>query len=184
MTILFATAEAAAGHSSGIFQALGIDGKLLILQGIAFLILVWLMGKFVYPHLIKAIESRRDAIEEGLAQAKKADEELKKTEDKVGKIMADARAEADDIIARSKTEAVGIVESAEEKATRRAEQIVADAQDKLQNDVAAAREALRHETIELVATATEKVIGEKLDTKKDAQLIDQALAMQAFGKKG
>ena len=84
----------------------------------------------------------------------------------------------------SKTEAAGIVESAEEKAVRRAEQIVADAHDKLQNDVAAAREALRHETIELVAAATEKVIGEKLDTKKDAQLIDQALATQTFGKKG
>lgn len=183
MTILFAKAEAAADHSSGIFQALGIDGKLLILQALAFLLLVWLMGKFVYPYLIKAIESRRETIEEGLAQAKKADEDFKKAEEKIGKLMATARSEADDILARSKAEAAGIVESAEEKAARRAEQIVADAHDKLQNDVAAAREALRHETIELVTAATEKVLGEKIDSGKDAKLIDQALAAQAFGKK-
>jgi len=43
-------------------------------------------------------------------------------------------------------------------------------------DVSKAREALKKDTVELVALATERVIGEKLDERKDADLVSKALA--------
>ena len=46
-----------------LFTALGIDWRLLILQIIAFLVLVALLGKFVYPWLIKSVDARQDGIE-------------------------------------------------------------------------------------------------------------------------
>ncbi|HEY5668299.1 MAG TPA: F0F1 ATP synthase subunit B [Candidatus Saccharimonadales bacterium] len=165
--------------SPGLLQALGIDGKLLIEQGIAFLILVFILGKFVYPALVKAIDARRDQIEAGMQEAKAAQEALEKAEAKVAELLAEARHEADDIIARSHQEATAMVADAEEKAKNRAEQIVADAHTQLEADVRKAREALKSETIKLVALATEHVAHEKLDNSKDAALIKSALQEQA-----
>ncbi len=170
---------ASSGQSSpGLLQALGIDGKLLVEQAIAFLILVFILGKFVYPALVKAIDARRDQIEAGMQEAKEAAEALEKAEAKVADMLADARKEADEIIARSHQEATAMVADAEEKAKNRSEQIVADARTQLDADVRKAREALKSETIKLVALATEHVVNEKLDEKKDANLIKGALSQE------
>ena len=158
----------ASSSNPSLFQALGLDGKLLIEQAIAFLILVAILGKFVYPALVKAIDSRREQIEAGMQEAKQAQEALVNAEAKVAELLAEARHEADDIIARSHQEATVMVAEAEEKAKTRAEQIVADARTQLDADVRKAREALKGETIKLVALATEHVVGEKLDQARAA----------------
>jgi F-type H+-transporting ATPase subunit b len=167
-------AESAA--SPGILEALGIDWKLLIEQGLAFLILVAILAKFVYPALVKAIDDRREAIEAGLQEAKQSQEALATAEAKVAEMLETARKEADEILARSHQESATMVADAESKAKTRAEQIVADARQQLSIDVSKAREALKKDTVELVALATERIIGEKLDEQKDAALVKKALA--------
>lgn len=174
--VITATAAANTEHSAGLFQALGIDWKLLVEQAIAFLILVLLLAKFVYPALMRAVDGRREAIEAGLKEAKESQEAAEKAQAQVAEMLEAARKDADDIIARSHQEAGLLVADAEEKAKGRAEQIVADARQQLDNDVRKAREALKKDTVELVALATERVIGEKLDDKKDAALVKKALA--------
>ncbi len=172
-------AEHVAEESQGLFEALGINLTLLVEQSIAFLILVFLLSKFVYPALIKAVDGRRDQIEAGIKEAKQAGESLSKAEDKVADMLAEARKEADDILARTQREAASVVSDAEAKAKTRAEQIVVDARQQLEMDVAKARELLKKDTIELVALATERVVGEKLDAAKDAELVKRALAEKA-----
>jgi F-type H+-transporting ATPase subunit b len=175
MQFLFGSTEASAESSPGLFEALGIDWKLFIVQGIAFLILVAILAKFVYPVLIKSIDDRRTAIEAGLKEAKEGQEALAKAEEKVTEVLAAARKEADDMLTRTHQEANAVVAEAEEKAKKRAEQIVADARNQLEVDVRKAREALKKDTVELVALATEKIIHEKLDTDKDSRLIKASL---------
>lgn len=164
-----------ANDSPSIFEALGLNWTLLIEQAVAFLILVWILGKFVYPVLIKSIDTRREQIEAGLKEAQESRMALEKAEAKVDEVLAQARADADAILARSHQEAGAMVAEAEAKAKQHAEQIVNDARMQLETDVRKAREQLKADTIGLVAAATEKVIDEKLDVKKDASLIDKAL---------
>jgi F-type H+-transporting ATPase subunit b len=100
-------------ESAGLLGALGIDVKLLITQAIAFLVLVAILGKFVFPFLVKSIDERREAIEKGLKEAKQAQEASEKAEAKIQQLLADARTEADEIIARSHSEAIAQVAEAE-----------------------------------------------------------------------
>lgn len=179
MFSFFAAAAEAEANSPGLLQALGIDGKLLLQQAVAFLILMAILRKWVYPVLIKAIDDRRNAIEAGLAEAKKAQEMLEQTEEKVSAMLKDARGNADELLARATTEAAGIVSDAEGKAKTRAEQIVKDAQSQLQAEVTKARAALKRDTVQLVALATERIIHEKVDTRKDTELIERALSSAA-----
>lgn len=158
-----------------IFEALGLNWKLLVEQGIAFLILVWILGKFVYPVLIKAIDARRDQIEAGMKEAQASQEALENAEQKVADMIAEARKDADDLLARSHQEAGAVIADAEAKAKDRAAQIVNDARMQLEADVAKARRTLKAETVQLVAAATEHIVHEKIDGKKDAGLIEHAL---------
>lgn len=174
-----ASAAAEGEESANLLGALGIDWMLLVQQALAFLVLVAVLAKFVYPALMKAVESRREQIESSMKEAKEAEEKLARAEEKIAKMFADARKEADDIIARSSAEANSMVADAEEKAKERAEQIVASAHTQLEADVRKARQALKDDTVELVALATEKIVGEKLDTQKDAKLIGKALEEKA-----
>lgn len=167
-----------ASSSPGLLQALGIDWKLLLEQGLAFLILVGVLAKFVYPVLIKAIDERRQVIEKGLEEAKQSHEALEQAEAKVAELLEAARAEADEIIARSHQEASVLLAEVEDKARVRAQQITDDARTQLDVEIGKARETLKAETLQLVARATEHIINEKLDEHKDAQLIKAALAAQ------
>ncbi len=175
----FVASVAAEPESAGLFEALGIDWKLLIEQALAFLVLVAVLGKFVYPALIKSIDARRDTIESSLAEAKKTQEASEKTEKQTEVLLAQARKEADEIIARSQAESVVMITEAESKAKQRAEQVAVDARAQLEADVTKARALLRKEMMGLVTAATEKVVHEKLDATKDAKLVETAIAAEA-----
>jgi F-type H+-transporting ATPase subunit b len=161
--------------NSDLLGALGIDVRLLVLQMAAFLLLVWALKKWVYPILIKAIDDRQAAMEAGIKASEEAKKVAEKAEEQVAKELEAARKQADEILVATQKEAAAIVGDAEEKAQRRAENIVAEAKADMNNQLQAARESLKAETRDLVARATEQIIGEKVDASKDAHLVDGAL---------
>ena len=172
LTTLAATEEAV---QQDLFGALGIDWRLLILQIVAFLILVGLLGKFVYPLLMKSVDERQKNIEEAAKAAKMAQESAADSEAETAKLLAQARKEAAEIVSTAKLEATEMVSTSEAKARSSAEKIVADAHAQVSKDIDKARRELHDETLELIALATEKLIGQKLDSKADQALIADAL---------
>lgn len=168
----FAASEATEG---GIFGAFDINVSTLIFQTIAFLLLVIVLGKWVFPVFMAAVDRREQRIAESLKAADEAQKAADTASDNVAKLMKDARAEANDIVSTAKQEASVMVHDAETKARSKADAIAAAAQEDIQNEVTAAKKALRQETIELVALATEKVVGKTVSDKIDASMIEASL---------
>lgn len=173
--IYFLAAEHAES-SGGIFESLGIDGQMLLFQAIAFIILVALLGRYVFPVLLKAVDERQAKIEEGTKAAEQAEKKAEEAQAKIEATMKQARSEATDIVATAKDEATQMVEKAEKQARTRSERIVAEAHEDIQKDVLAARKVLEKDTVELVkkaaGLATMHVADDKLDTaliKKSVQ---------------
>lgn len=176
MTFLSQFAAETTATNPNLFTALGIDWRLLIIQIIAFLLLVFLLGKFVYPWLMKSVDERQANIEaaaEASAQAQKAAEENKAA---VAALLAEARKEANEILSTAKLESSNTLAASEKKASQVAERIVAEAHEQVEKDVANARKTLYNDTLDLVGLATEKVIATKLDKKTDDRLVSDALA--------
>ena len=170
----FASSEATA-EKSDLFSSIGIDWKLLVLQTIAFLVLLWFLKKFVYPPLVAMLDKREAQIEESTRAAVEASKRAAESQEKVDKLLAEARSEAREIVATAKSEAGAMLTDAEVKSKQQAENIVAQAQDSIAKEVLAAKKALHNETIELVAQATEKVVGKTVDAKVDNSVIKAAL---------
>lgn len=174
MNFLTNFAETAAANED-IFTALGIDWRLLILQIVAFLILVWLLGKFVYPWLMKSVDERQANIEEAARAAKKAQESAADSQAETAELLAKARKESAEIVATAKLEASEMASNSEAKAKSTAEKIVADAHAQISKDIDKARRELHDETLELIALATEKIVRKKMDSKADEALITDVL---------
>lgn len=172
MTILTQFGEAASG---GVLEALGIDWKMLIFQIIAFVILVWFLGKFVYPIFVKTVDARQAAIEAGSKAATEAEKKAAEAAAAIEKLMKQARKDARDIVTTAKEEAAAAVEAAEAKSKTRAERIVAEAHAQLDKDIVAAKKALHNETLDLVTQATEKVLGKTVTAKVDSAVVAAAV---------
>ena len=148
---------------------------MLLIQGIAFLILVFVLGKWVFPVLMKAVDDRQEAIEAGAKAAEEAEKKAADAKDEVAKALKEARTEAKEIVGTAKDEANAMIADSEAKAKTRADKIVKDAHDQLEKDVIAARKALHNDTIELVALATEKVVGKTVNKDVDKKIIANAV---------
>jgi F-type H+-transporting ATPase subunit b len=158
-----------------IFTSLGIDWKSLILQIVAFLLLVAILGKWVYPWLMKSVDDRQLGIEAANKAAEDAKEMAEKAEEKMESLLADARKQAIDIVATAHKESSSMLSAAEEKARKRTEQIIDNAHNEIEKDIIAAKKALHNETLSLVSLATEKILGKTMSKNIDTKIIAESL---------
>lgn len=161
--------------SGDILGTLGIDVKLLIFQIIAFLVLVLLLGRFVFPVFIKIVDKRQAAIEESNKATVEASKHAEKAQSEIAAMLKSAREEASGIVGTAKDEARDLVARAEEKSKAQAESIVTAAKADIAKEIVAAKKALHNETLALVVLATEKVAGKQIAAHTDEALIKKAL---------
>ena len=169
----FAVAETA--EKADLFGSIGIDWRMLVLQLIAFLILLAILKKWVYPPLVAMLDKREKELRASAEAAREASQAAADAEAKTAALLKEARAEASDIVATAREEATATVEAAGTKAIEKADAIVAAARHDIAKEVESARKALHNETLELVATASSVVLGEKVDAKTNAKLIEKSL---------
>jgi F-type H+-transporting ATPase subunit b len=158
--------------------ALGVDWKSLVIQLVTFVLAYLVLQKFAFKPIIKILNERRAIIESGVTLGEQMKKDKAELETKVADELHAARKEADGIIAEAQDAARQSVRDAEDKAREKAAGILAEADARIETDTKRARKQLEGELIGLISDATEAIIGEKVDAKKDAQLIDRALQEQ------
>lgn len=164
------TAEAPEG-----IAALGFDAKAFLIQLVTFLLVFYILKRYVFGRIIKTLEDRRETIEEGLRLTTEMVAQRDKLDQEVTETRAKARKEADEILARTSEQASIIIKEAEEAAKTKAEALMVEARKKIEEETTRARRKLEAEVADLVIEATETIIEEKLDSKKDASLLSRAL---------
>lgn len=110
----------------------GFDPVLFSAQVINFLIILFVLKRFLYKPLLDMLKKRQKTIEEGLKQAEEARITLEKTEEKEREILKKARITADSMLEEAKKEAEVKAKKIEEEAKKEAESIIADAQRKIE----------------------------------------------------
>ena len=148
----------------------------LVIQGLAFFAVAWLVMKFIWPPIIAAIEERQQKIAEGLAAADNAQKNLAQAEEKANEELKAARAKANEIIDQAHQRANQIVDQAKLDAVAEAgrQKALADAEiDAASNR---AREELRKQVSALAVTGAEKLLKREIDANAHKALIDDLAA--------
>src|SRR5690606_8385102 len=107
-SMLFFAATEAAGEKDDLLSSLGIDVRLLVVQAIAFLVLLWVLTKFVYPVLSSMLEKREATIREGIEAAQHAEKKATEANAEVEVLLSNARKQAKAVIGSAKEEAASI----------------------------------------------------------------------------
>lgn len=156
-------------------EQLGLDARLLVTQVINFLILLALLGKFVYKPIIKLMEDRRKRIEQGLELAKTMEEEREKLDQRAQEILDKAEERATRVLSKAREEAEVERERIIEEARREAQTVIEEGLRVLSAKQEEAQERMRKEVAELVVALSEKFLSEKIDKKKHKEIIEKQI---------
>ena len=148
----------------------------LVIQGIAFFAVAWLVMKFGWPHIIGAIEERQQKIAEGLAAADRSQKDLAQAQDKVNEALKDARVKANEIIDQAHQRANQIIDAAKNDAVAEASRQKALAQSEIDAAANRAREELRKQVSALAVTGAEKLLRREIDASAHKVLLDELAA--------
>ncbi len=150
-----------------------------IAQVISFLIVAGLLYKFAYKRILTVLETRRQEIAQGLANADKIKTELAATEASRRQVLDQANTQANKLIEEARAAAAKVQEVETQKAIKAAEDIIAKARQAAAADHAKMMADLRKEVGRLVVETTAKVTGKVLtmdDQKRLAEETSKQLA--------
>lgn len=144
----------------------------LFAQAAVFIAFVLFTKRFVWPYLLRAIETRQKTIADGLAAAeegrrslevssRRADEEIRKARERAADLLSQAEKRAGQMIEEAKNAAKE--EGAREKAAAKAE---------IEQEVTRAREQLRDHVAALAVAGAEKILRREVDARAHGELLD------------
>lgn len=167
-----ATLALIGADSGGIHQILPAANE-LIWGAVSFLVLFWLLAKFAFPAMNKALQDRSDKIrgdlegaEQDRAQAAEALREYRAQ-------LAAAREEAAGIVEEAKRRAEQVAADLRARAEENANRIVESAQREIQGERERAVAEIRREVGALAVDLAGRVIGDSLDRDRQLQLVDR-----------
>jgi len=106
--------------------------------GLVFLLLLFLLGKFAWKPIVKAVADREKGIKEALELADKTTAEMKQLAAQNESALRDAKIERDKLIKEAIESAKSLITDAKDDAKVQHDKIVADAQEVIRAEKAAA----------------------------------------------
>lgn len=148
----------------------------LIGQLIAFALFVAFCMKYVWPPLIKAIETRQANIADALANAEKAKQEQADSKVLAEQELAKAREEAQHIIDLATKRRNEILEAVQTEAEAEKAKIIEQGYAEVESERKRVQEELRQKVAALAVAGAEKIVGRSVDAAANNDIIDKLVA--------
>ncbi len=150
------------------------DIGLLFWMLVSFLTVLFLLKKFAWKPILKALKEREDSISDALNAAKKAKDEVAELKSDNERILAEARAERDKMLKEARDAKDAIINEAKSKATTEADRLITIAREAIKNEKMAAITELKNQVAALSVEIAEKIMKQQLanDDKQKALVAD------------
>lgn len=143
---------------------LSVSFGTVIWTTIAFLVVVFVLGKFAWPSILKSIKEREESIEDALLAAEKAKEQLEELKEGNEKLLAEARQERDTMLKEAREVKENIIAEAKDRATVEADKVIAASRESIRNEKAAAIAEIKIQVAELSVLVAEKILKAELSS--------------------
>ena len=151
------------------------DPGLFIWTILTFLVLLAVLAKFAWKPLLKALETRQEAIKKALDDAERAKLELTRLQQESTAIIDQARIEADSILAKTRSDAERVREDLKIKAKEEADTIIRNAEQQIQLQTRQALQQLRNEVADISVMIASKLLQRNLAKEDNDRLIVETL---------
>jgi F-type H+-transporting ATPase subunit b len=176
--VLLAAAESG-GQIQQIAQTFGVDWPHLIAQIVSFSIVCFLLQRFAYKPVLKMLAERRQQIEQGIANAKKIADDLARAEARRQEMLTQTDEKITKLMEEARTAAARVKDEETQKAIAAAEQILVKSREAAEQDYARMLADLKHELGRLIVQATATVTGKILTPEDQRRLAEETAAQIA-----
>lgn len=145
----------------------------LFAQVITFVLFIGFTMKFVWPHLLRLMEERREKIADGLAAAEQGKRDLELAKIKSKELLDEAKTEASRIIEQAEHRGSQIVEEAKGQARVEGDRLLQLAKGEIEQEYNTAREGLLREVSGLVMVGAERILQKEIDKSANDRLVDE-----------
>ncbi len=143
---------------------------------LSFLIVVFILVKFAFPVILKAVEDRKNYIDESLLAAKNANEELAKISETREAILLETRNQQTEILKEGTRIKEEIIAKAKDDAKIESEKIIDAARNQISEEREKAIRMIRNEAALLSVELAERILREKLGSSEEqSKMIDRLL---------
>jgi len=163
-------------------EKLGLNLGYLLLQIFNFFILFVVLRAWVYKPILGLLDKRRQTIAQGLEDARVAAEARAAAEKEAAKIVADAQAEASKVVREASERAQGVAKEVKAEAEAEAAKAHATALAEAEAERNRILGDLRGQVAALSIAATQKLVGDTLDVKRQHALLDEFFSGVKAGK--
>lgn len=162
-------------HAIGTSNFLVPNGAFFV-ELVAFLVVLFILARYVLPRLNSAIEERQKTIRKGMDDAERADRRAKEAEADYKKTLDQARQEARSLVDEARQAGERMRAELRERGEAEYERIVSRAQADIDASARRAAAEVRQDLAQTVIEVVRKVVGEGLDVNAHRQLIDRTIA--------
>jgi F-type H+-transporting ATPase subunit b len=143
---------------------------------ISFLSVLFILGKFAWPMILKSLKEREESIANALNSARKAKEEMAALKSDNEKLIMQARAERDQLLKEARDTRDSIVAEARTKAQAEANKIMAQSRETINNEKNAAITELKNQVAAMSIEIAEKILRQELSNDdKQKNLMDNLI---------
>jgi F-type H+-transporting ATPase subunit b len=154
-----------------------VPNATFIAEFIAFLLILFILAKYVYPYIQKPIEARQALIAKQIEDAEAATAKLAEAQAEYQRALNEARTQAGQIRENARAEAQSSIEELRTNAQEESARIVARGEELLANQRGAIVRELRGEIGSLAVELSEKIVNERLaDDARVSATVDSFLA--------
>jgi F-type H+-transporting ATPase subunit b len=143
----------------------------LLVQAVVFGFFIWFCARFIWPVLMRAIETRQQQIADGLAAGEEGRHSLANAEKRIAEMMSEAKARAQEIIAQGERLKTETIEQSKSAARDEGDRLLATAKAEIEQEVYRAKETLRGQVAQLAVAGAEKILRREVDAKAHADLL-------------
>jgi F-type H+-transporting ATPase subunit b len=154
-----------------VFTPFSINTGMAFWTLLVFLILLALLWKLGWPAILRSVEEREQRIQQQLDEAERGRAEAARLLEEQKQLLAAARAEGQEIVARAKTVAQQEREALLAKAHEEQEQLLARARREIASETTKALLTVRQEAVDLSLAAATKLIETNLDSEANRRLV-------------
>jgi len=143
---------------------------------IAFALLVFILGKWGWPLMLKTLKQREEEIANSLSAAEKAREEMRMLKAGNEELLQQAKREREEMLLSARLASEEVVEKAKATATEEANRIIENAKESINYEKLKAMHELRNEIGNISIEIAEKLLrGELADKTRANALIEEEL---------
>ncbi len=174
--------ETQTSEHGGVLANLGINGSIFAAQLINFLLVVAVIWFLILKPITKKMTERQNLIDESLNNAEKIKNQLVQSEADYNARLEEAKQAGRKVMEKATQDAEIEAQALKDKSKQEIQSLVEQAKVRIQAEKEEMVQALKSETANMVVSALEKILSQKIDAPTDKKIIEDMLKKMPYEK--